>query len=800
MLIKAKVLLSVSEFALPSPKQGSIDTYSGFSAGTEIGMQLHAEIQRARARAFTSYQSEVWVSHSFKHDKYNFEVSGRMDGIFYGTDIKIEEIKTAFDLHKLHKTLQDSLAYHPYVLQLQTYAYIHWLKNQETPELNLHLVSARNRKSIDLPVPFEVELYEEWLERRLDELAQEMRALEKRIKRRRKLAKEIQFPFDLPRPSQSELMTTVSENIEQNTPMLIQAPTGLGKTIAILYPTLKDALARGQKVFYLTPKNSQHLTALDAVERLQEKGTSLKSMMMSAKRKMCLKEEPLCNAQYCEFAQDHYTKITEHNLIEKLQKKKNLTADSFRKIGIEYQVCPYELQFELIDKVDTLICDYNYVFAPRNSNRVTKLSIGEKQKPNVVIDEIHNLPARSMEYYSPALSVVFLEKIGRDLKKMPEDFITAFQKLLEDGIAIIKSFAGPNSKAPQMITPITKVFKDHEEALREFMAKYLESDVVISPQDPVLQFFNYWQEFTSALEWVETGGKEFFTFYYPFPPMIKISCCDASDLLKPAYNEFEQIVGFSATLKPFDYYSQLTGFKSKKLKTAEFISPFPKSNRKFLVIPQVSSKYSERSRNYPRIADAISKIISVKRGNYFAFFPSFDFLDQVLKAFDLPQNYIIIQQVRGMRHEEVKQVLYELADGNKSHIIFAVQGGVFSEGIDYPGALAIGAFVVGPPLPLFDWERERIKEYYQQQYQAGLEYAYIYPAMAKAVQAAGRVIRSENDRGIIVLMDNRFLLPSFSECMPQDWYQETPQEMVSQTILKDLADFWSSPAHPHNLI
>lgn len=249
-------------------------------------------------------------------------------------------------------------------------------------------------------------------------------------------------------------------------------------------------------------------------------------------------------------------------------------------------------------------------------------------------------------------------------------------------------------------------------------------------------------------------------------------------------------MGFSATLKPFDFYSRLSGLAGEKLKTAEFVSPFEHEQRKLLIIPQVSSKYSERERNYPLIAEAISRISALKSGNYFAFFPSFDFLNRVLQVFQPPEGFQVVRQQSGMHRDAIDEVLKSLRETEINHLVFAVQGGVFSEGVDYPGKMAIGAFVIGPPLPTFDLVREEMRKYYEENYSAGFDYAYTFPAMAKAVQAAGRVIRSETDRGLIVLMDDRFVQPSYSKSMPQDWFDKNPRELVSQNILSDIADFW----------
>lgn len=788
--MKKKISIGVSEFALPSPRKGSIDAYSGFTQGQTFGIQIHQEVQLDRSKKYSCYESEVWTVHKFHCDKFIFEVSGKMDGIYHQENFKIEEIKTAFDFNKLLTFLKDNEE-HPYSLQLKTYGYIYWLKTKKIPDLTLHLISSRNKKSTDFNITLNLESYERWLSCRLKELVEGVKLTEKIIKQRKKTSKSITFPFSLPRPGQKELIESVNQSMKQHNHMLIQAPTGLGKTMGILFPTLIESLKRGQKVIYLTPKNSQHLVALDAINNLQKSGGKIKCLALTAKKKICMKQEPICNAEYCEFAENHYTKISKHNLLNKLKKERKLTAYAFKKMAEEYKVCPYELQMEMVTNVETIICDYNYVFSPQSlGSRVAKMRLGEVEKPNIIIDELHNLPARSMDYYSPGLSVLFFEKISRSLEAIPIELREKFLILLQQCISIIQNCAPPNKKGPQLIDPPLKLFTDHEVFLQEFLSSYLESDAVIGHNDVVLNVYNYWTEFTAALKWTTLDNNEFFTTYYPEPPTVKITCCDASEMLKSCYNLFSKVIGFSATLKPFDFYSQLVGLNSPNLKTSEFFSPFPKEYRKILIIPQISSKYSERSRNYPRIAEVIMKISRLKKGNYFSFFPSFEFMEKVLEIFQLPQGFNILKQERGMRQEHVQKIINTLNKDGSSYIVFAVQGGVFSEGIDYPGKIAIGAFVVGAPLPIFDWERIKMEEYYQLQYSKGEEYAYIYPAMAKAIQAAGRVIRSELDKGIIVLMDNRFLRPDYSQCMPQDWFKDDPNEIVSKSILNDVTKFW----------
>lgn len=790
-----KISIPITEFAVPAPRRGSIDAYSGFGRSQQMGIELHQRVQSLRSKAHSNYRAEVMTSHEFTIDNYVFDINGRIDGVFDAMESdaepKIEEIKSSFNIFELSKRIRESGIDHPYCLQLLTYGYIHWLKTQKKPVLNLHLISSRNFESLDMDIELDIIKYEDWLNRRLLELVDEVKLAEKRVKRRIQAAGDFQFPFTQPRAGQLELIQTIQNGMKDNQPMLLQAPTGLGKTVGVLYPTMQEALARGQKVIYLTPKNSQHAVAEEAIEKLQDNGAGIKGMTLTAKSKMCFKNEPLCNPEYCEFAKDHYTKVAENKILEKLSKKKRLSSKTFKSMGEEFQVCPFELQLDAAQDMDAVICDYNYVFAPRSAfGRLASSGLISEGKPNLVIDEAHNLPSRAMDYYSPSLSVATLEKMRADLHLIPLTYRRQVDDLFDECISVVKSSAPKNVVAPTKIQTPSDDFIVQDAELRTFLSGYLNSDVDIQPGDPVMRLCFYWSEFTAALQYVSGDHPEFFTTYHPNPPCIKITCCDASEMLKDCYKDYAQVVGFSATLKPFSYYSQMSGLNVQNLKTAEFTSPFPKSNRKLLIIPQISSKYSERVRNYPKIADAIHKIVKLKTGNYIAFFPSFDFMERVAALFGPPPGFNVLKQERYMKREEIDSALDMLKEPGSAYILFAVQGGVFSEGVDYAGDMVIGAFVVGPPLPNFDLERESMRNYYEEQYQSGFDFAYVYPAMAKAIQSAGRVIRSEKDKGIIILMDNRFIQPSFAKAMPSDWYEADPRETVSDKILHDITDFW----------
>jgi DNA excision repair protein ERCC-2 len=791
------ISLSIRDFALPVPRRGSIEALSGYGrAAQQEGQEIHLMVQERRTAAYNSYEAEVKISRTIEHQGYTFEIGGRMDGLYRRTPPKIEEIKSTFNVHELSRKLDDAGLEHPYCLQLATYGYFYWLENNVKPDLSFHLVSSRTGETRDLDIKLDIEAYEKWLALRLDELAEEVAKAEKRAARRKKISEEFPFPFEKPRPGQKELIQTIETAMEDEKRLMIQAPTGLGKTAGVLYPSMKEALSRGQKVVYVTPKNSQHSVAEDAIERFQDTGSPVKSLTITAKSKICFKNEPLCNPEYCEFARDYYTKVHGHKLVDQLAKKKKLTSKVFTKMGEEFEVCPFELQLEAAQDADAVICDYNYVISPRgNTGRLTQEQFASEGKPNLVIDEAHNLPSRAMDHFSPALSSITLDHMREEVMDLTSRFRKEAEELIDECIEVIVSCKPEGATQGVKVEPSIVPFIEQDSKLRTFLSRYLDSTLEIQPKDVVLRLCFYWAQFTEALEFViNPDRKEFFTTFHPHSSggTLKITCCDASSMLRECYDEYENVVAFSATLKPFEFYSKLSGLDGEKLSTAEFQSPFSRENRKLVIIPQVSTKYSERERNYPKVAEAIRRIIEVRPGNYFAFFPSFEFLERALDQFVPPSGFTIRRQERSMRANEIEEIIDHLKSQSEPTIVFAVQGGVFSEGVDYPGDTVIGAFVIGPPLPSFNLEREEMRKYYDEFYGAGFDYAYSYPAMAKAIQSAGRVIRSETDRGIIVLMDNRFIQPSYARSMPTDWFKSSPQELVvSSSLLKEIGEFWN---------
>lgn len=784
--------LSVTEFAVPSPRTGSLESDAGFGVLPMVGTEIHQTIQADRLKMGAHYIVEKWITHTFKAAPYKFAVSGRMDGLQLGSPTIIEEIKSSYNPEALLARLETAKD-HPYLLQLRTYGYIHWMNSGREPLLRLIVVNSRTRELKELEVELDVREYEDWLQRRLAELAAEEKRFEVLRAKRVKTAATLSFPFENPRPGQRELIGRIEERVAKGTQALIQAPTGLGKTIGVLYPSLRHSLGQGQKTVYVTAKNSQHAVAEDAVERIQKNGGKIKSVTVHAKSKMCLKDEVFCNPVHCEFARDYYTKLREHGVVEKLAKKKRLTEKSFKNAGREFEVCPFELQLECVPRADVVVCDYNYVFSPRHIlGRLARNGYGSSVTPNLVIDEAHNLAARANDYYSSKLSLPELEAAMNQATFLPEHLWNKIRRAFQMSSELLSELAGKLPRSPGKVEAEHVHLEPVHALAQELMRGYLESGLGLKPQDPVLQFCNHIFNFNEAHMQI---GDEFVRTLTPASGLLKITCFDASKQLNERYKEFNNVVAFSATLKPFDFHLRTLGFDPNKAVTAEFESPFPKNNRKILIIPQISTKMRDRSSNYSKVRDIIQKVVALKPGNYFVFFPSFDFLNQVEALVDLP-GFRILKQERDMRRKQIEEYVESLRDEDTPTLIFAVQGGVFAEGVDYPGRMLIGAMIVGPALPVFDFERELLRDYFERNGGSGFDYAYTFPAMTRVVQSAGRVIRSAEDRGLIVLMDRRFLSENYLNAMPSDWIESGTEPLVSKQILQDIREFWETHETP----
>ncbi len=776
-VVRPQISISVRDFALPFPRSGSIEADSGYAFSPERGLEIHAEIQAKRAAEDASYLAEQPLQHVFETAAFRFRVGGRVDGRCATVDgvCALEEIKSTFDDARLLKKLAAEPE-HPYLLQLRTYGYFELLATKVEPRLKMLVVSSRRGTVTELDVGLDLPRYEAWLARRLEALVIEEKDLRSRARRRRKVGLSLQFPFATPRPGQLELVQFLEQPTKKH--HLIQAPTGLGKTVAVSYPMLKEALARGSPLLYVTPKNSQQREAENAAAHLA-KASRLKAITLTAKARLCMKDEPLCNPTYCEYARGHYDKVERHGLVAKLAKKPKLDEHVLRSYAKRYEVCPYELSLDAAPAFDLIIGDYNYVIQhPTFVGRIAAKLRGKGAAPNLVVDEAHNLVPRACDNLSAALSRRTLTLHAAKLDAQPEARRLALR--LADLIPSIRKLRDCGK------------LQETAADLAAFFGQYLASDAAIEAGDPVVQLAQEVGNFVGALALAtqaqDDGEDESFAFLAE-GQILRLVCLDASAFLARAFLPFAKLTLFSATLAPFEYHARLAGLDSAALATAEFASPFPRENRKLLIIPQVSTKLRDRARHAQRIADAIRRITAVRPGHYAAFFPSFAFLAEVAAHLQTP-GFEILRQAPAMTRAQTTATLARLRDTTHPAILLGVQGGSFAEGVDYPGEILVGVLIIGPGIPSADPAREAMRVYYEKRYGKGGDYAYTIPAMAKVVQAAGRVIRTESDRGIIVLLDARFLEPRYTALFPADWREAPASSLVSTAILAELAEFW----------
>jgi DNA excision repair protein ERCC-2 len=778
----SKIKISITDFAVPVVRKGCL-TRDGMVMGMDIGSELHKILQLQRAKILT-YKSEVAIGKEFSTKRFTFHISGRADGVYYDQGPLVEEIKSTFSLEYLKKQIEAD-PYHPYRLQALTYAYLMRQLGNKEAEACLLLVSVKNRKEVIIPLEID-EVYENWFEKRLQQLEDGERLRLSQIRRRMGVAKTLTFPFEKPRLHQDALLEACEGVVADGNSALFQAPTGIGKTIGVLFPTLKNTLSRGCPTIYIAPKNRQFEVAKDAVARLDPKAKAIKTRILTAKRKLCSKERMDCNPDYCEYAKDYYDKMRENKIAAKLMAKDIVGQAEIKEISEQYEVCPYQVQMDTSSDADLLVGDYNYVFSPRAGLADKFKEQKKKDRYSLVIDEAHNLYQRGVEYYSPTLDVS--ELISISTFEIGDKLSKRFKKLVSDAIDLVESFRPKNGRSGQVELKLSP-FENIQERLHQLLIDYFVECDELWDNDPVLEFYGHWANFLEVLQ--SAGEESKFSYIFDHTrEFLKITCCDPSKYLKEIHDEFHSSIAFSATLKPFNFYQTMSGFSENAVQQ-EFDSGFPAENRKLLVIPQISTTYRNRERNYRSIQEVVKRITKLEKGNYIVFFPSYKFLDSTRQNLDIP-GFKILSQERDMKLDDVDSLERSLTNSKKPTIVLAVQGGAFSEGMDLNSPFLKGVFIVGPAIPMVTYERGLLKDYYDSKFGDGTAYAYVYPAMARSVQAAGRVIRSSEKRGLIVMMDSRFIKDPYVETMPGYWMKDSVDELVSNQILKDVSEFWSN--------
>lgn len=729
-----------------------------------------------------SYHAEVPLKIEIPRKNYQFVIEGRADGIIKEEMITIDEIKGIYmDLSYLEEPVGVHLA------QAKCYAYMYAQQESFAPDVKMgvqmtycNLDTEEIRRFVKQYTVRELENwflgivaeYEKWADFQY----------QWRCKRQASIQK-LEFPFDY-REGQKELAADVYRTIYRRKNLFIQAPTGTGKTMSTIYPSVR-AVGEGlaEKIFYLTAKSITATVALDAFRILGGKGYQAKTVLITAKEKMCVCEEMDCNPQNCPYAEGHFDRVNDA-VFELLQKEEIFTREIFLEQAHRHRVCPFELCLDTASWADNIICDYNYVFDPNVYLR-RFFAEGTKEEYLFLVDEAHNLVERARSMYS----AVLVKEDFLAVKKLVKPYSNKLAAELEKCNKILLSY-----KRECEDYRICENISNFAFALMRFGAAadtFLQKSTEFLGKKEFLDLYLKVRHFLNMYERLDEHYVIYTQFLENHSFMIKLFCVDPALNLQECLDKGRSTVFFSATLLPIQYYKKLLSTKEDNYaiyaKTA-----FSKEQSCLLIGDGVSSKYTRRNRmEFQNIAKYIQKIVSAKKGNYMVFFPSYRFLEQVYEEFFpmMGEQTDCIVQTTGMKEEEREEFLGEFEKERKHSLVgFCVMGGIFGEGIDLKEELLIGAIVVGTGLPQVGQEREILRQYFETHSGEGFDYAYRYPGMNKVLQAAGRVIRTKEDRGVIALLDERFLQWEYRRLFPREWEEYTvcSHESVSNV----LKNFW----------
>ncbi|WP_026478500.1 ATP-dependent DNA helicase [Alkaliphilus transvaalensis] len=745
------------EFVLRS---GDIDASFRTSTRAIDGTRAHQKVQKAQG---AEYEAEVHLKHRFEYKGVQFVIEGRADGVINSPleAVCIDEIKST---NKLLEEIDENYNLLHWA-QAKCYGYIYcWQNNLETIDIQLTYFNLKTEKTKIIRRPFSYDELETYFFEIIDQyIVWADFTAQWRIIRDQSV-NQLEFPFKGYRAGQRRLAVSVYKAIKEQQKLFAQAPTGIGKTISTLFPTIK-ALGEGHtsKIFYLTAKTISRQVAEEAFVKMREKGLRFKTITLTAKDKICFKEQPQCEPEFCEYAKGHFDRVN-LAILDILENEDEFTRPVIEDYSRKHTLCPFEFSLDLALWADTIICDFNYVFDPRVY--LKRFFDGSNNDYIFLVDEAHNLVDRSREMFSATLNKSpFLEL--KKLFKNKEPEITKALNKLNSYMLKMKKLCEDNEYCIQKEMP-----EDILYLLNRLMAEseeFLASNKKVEGHKQLLDLFFDCLSFTRIAEfydkryitYVEKEGQEV---------RLKIFCLDPAFLLSEAIKRGKSAVFFSATLSPMDYYKEILG-GDKEDPELSLPSPFPEGNLCLLVAGNISTKYKEREYSYDLVTDYIGEIASMKKGNYFAFFPSYKYMNEVYDRFieKYPQFKTILQG--NIMKEEEREAYLEAfqPDPDSSLVGFAVMGGIFSEGIDLRGERLSGAIIVGVGLPQICLERNIIKDYFNKTNRDGYNYSYLFPGMNKVLQAAGRVIRTEEDRGVVLLIDQRFNSFSYKKIFPIEW-------------------------------
>jgi Rad3-related DNA helicase len=791
---KKEIQLSVRDLSfIGSPKHRSV--FVSFKSA-EIGREIHQKIQNERKKANKNYQTEYFVKHRLTINNWNIIIRGRIDLIIRSSSsVRIEEIKSAFFKHFTGSPTDPRIEL--YKTQLQCYA---WLLNQiedELPSISLNLImfNKLDEKEYTISIPYQD--MREFIQEKLLVIIKSEEEHHALHNLKIHSLKKLQFPFEY-RPYQEEIVAKINEIISEELNIILEAPSGLGKTVVSLYPLISKAIIENTKIFFLTAKNTQRLIVERTLKLFKQQGVNFLAIMLKAKEKMCINAFYFCHEDYCPFLRNYIQYYPESILEQFISRQGVIDPEEIEKEAkLSEGFCPFELALDIALRADIIIGDYNYVFHPRVAlQRFFSEPRPKRSKFYLVIDEAHNLVNRSLSYYSHDLSraqVVRLKRSFKQLKRrigsipLPEFLPPALERIFRSLQAEFNNEISTHLLEDIDIKSFQQILMNLEEDIPKYI-RFLIEKSIHWPEDPVLSFYYQLRDFVETAILAQ-DAEEFSVLFNTNSNEIKILCKDASSfLLQRLRNSFKSAIAISATITPFPFYRDLLGFPIDKTVYDRYPSPFPPENRKIIVYPAIDTRYRQREQYYDDIAALIQRTIKIRKGKYFAFFPSFKFIEEVAQ-FIKPKGNLLLLKQRSIMNDDDRQQFIRTIEKSSFILALAVSAGIFAEGIDFPGILD-GVFVISPSLPTVSFEREILRQYYEEKFSNGFSYAYQFPGLTRTFQAAGRLIRTPSDRGIIVFIGKRFASPQYAGHFPEYYYQVSPRELVSLEPESDARLFW----------
>lgn len=768
---------SLVEFVLRSGDIDNRHTASDVKEAMQEGSRIHRKIQKSMG---ADYRPEVSLKYQVEEDGFELLIEGRADGIIHkGQEVTIDEIKGVYmDLSVLEEPVGIHLA------QAMCYGYFY---GSEAGVLEVIIQITYCNMDTEEIRRFQViktmEELNEWFGGLVHEYIKWARYLYHNGLRRDESLKSLEFPFPY-REGQRELTVSVYRTIARKRKLFIQAPTGIGKTLSTVFPSLKAiGEGYGEKLFYLTAKTITRGVAEEALEILRKEGLYFRSVTITAKEKLCFLDKPDCNPVACPYAKGHFDRVNDA-VYDIVHKEFGITREVILRYAEEFQVCPFEFCLDISTFVDGIICDYNYVFDPRV--RLQRY-FGDEMKGEYIflVDEAHNLVPRAREMYSASLikeEVLLVKKLVKNRSAALAGQLDRLNKVLLEMKRECDSCLLLDDAA-HIIIILTALFAVFEKFMDEF--KEFEG------REQVLDFYFTVRNFMGIYERVDDHYQIYADFLDNGDFCVKLLCVNPIVNIKQCLDQGNSTVFFSATMLPIRYYRELLSNDPEDY--AVYVdSPFDRNNRLLLAASDVTSRYARRNESeFQKILHYIDVMAGARRGNYIVFFPSYQYMNRVYELLETEErDFTCIAQNSRMTDAEREEFLLEFdKERTDSLVAFCVMGGLFSEGIDLKEERLIGVIIVGTGLPMVCTEQEILKGYFDETGQDGFSFAYQYPGMNKVMQSAGRVIRTVHDKGVILLLDDRFLRRDYQELFPREW--DDYKRVTIKTVSKELEDFWS---------